>query len=176
MKKALKIFLLLLFILFIIGVIAYYLSGGYKRILFREPRKPALEIPVTYNIGWWSNQEELFIDSLHIEIEESALSLFNAKSLVSYKISGNIKCERGWLPKIEEVHISERLNNDTTLNYERIIELTPVVKTISSEKDNGKINFELKNEHIITSSHWGVNRIKFVCKDKEQIIELTQRK
>jgi hypothetical protein len=48
-------------------------------------------------------------------------------------------------------------------------------------KENNHVNggsdkFEFKNEHIINSNHWGINRIKFICGQKEQTIELLQRK
>ena len=155
----------------------YLTNFELKSILSSEPRRPRLEIPVTYNIGFWSNQETLSIDCLNIEIIESKLNLFNNKSLISYKVSGELNYEGHWQPQIEEVHISERLNNDTTLHFDRIIEITPVIKNKENKKRNGGSDkFEFKNEHTITSNHWGINRIKFVCGQNEQIIELQQRK
>lgn len=142
-----------------------------------EPRKPRLEIPVTYNIGWWSDQKALSVDSLQVDILESKLNLFNSKSLISYKISGHLNYEGHWQPIIEEVHISERINLDTTLNCDRIIEITPIIEDKENKNTNGGSDkFEFKNEHTITSSHWGINRIKIICGQKEQTIELRQSK
>ena len=179
MKKILKIlgFILLTFILLIVGCYFYLTNYGRNGVLSIEPRKPKLEIPVTYNIGWWSDQKALTVDSLKIDIIESRLSLFNSKSLISYKVIGKLEYKGYWKPIIEEVHISERINHDTILHCDRIIEITPIV----SEKENKKVKggtgkFEFKNEHIINSNHWGVNRIKFICCQKEQIIELKQFK
>lgn len=80
----------------ILSAVAYYLyltDFGRKNILSTEPRKPKLEIPVTYNIGWWSDQKALIVDSLQIDILESKLNLFNSKSLISYKVGGQLKYE-----------------------------------------------------------------------------------
>lgn len=179
MKKAFKIIGLIVLTL-ILSVVAYYLyltDFGRKSILSTEPRRPKYEIPVTYNIGWWSNQKALSVDSLKIEIVESKLNLFNSKSLISYQVIGELTYKGHWQPTIEEVHISERVNLDTTLNYDRIIEITPVIKDIENNKTNGGTDrFEFINEHTIVSNHWGINRIKFICGQKEQIIELRQSK
>jgi hypothetical protein len=179
MKKAFKIAEITLLAL-IICAIAYYLylsDFGRRNILSNEPRRPKLEIPVTYNISWWSNQKALTIDSLKIDIIESKLNLFNSKSLISYKVSGHLNYEGHWQPVIEEVHISERINHDTTLHCDRIIEITPVIKDKENKDVYGGIDkFEFKNEHTITSNHWGINRVKFVCGQKEQSIELRQSK
>ena len=83
-KKILKIISIIIgsVILFIICVYLYLTDFGRKGILSNEPRKPKIEIPVTYNIGWWSYQDDLIIDSLKVEIVESELNLFNSKSLL----------------------------------------------------------------------------------------------
>ena len=184
MKKIFKILGLSIvtLILVVLGYYLYLTDFGKKNILTnaflsREPRKPKLEIPVTYNIGWWSDQKALNIDSLQVDIVESRINLFNSKSLVSYKVYGHLNYERQWQSKIKEVHISERINIDTTLHCDRIIEITPVVDENESKKVKGESHvFEFKNEHLITSNHWGINRIKFICGQKEQTIELQQYK
>jgi len=184
MKKFFKIFglAILTTILVVFGYYLYLTDFGRKdiftnAILSAEPRKPILEIPVTYNIGWWSDQKALNIDSLQVDIVESRLSLFNSKSLIAYKVIGRLDYEGQWQPKIKEVHISERINLDPTLHCDRIIEITPVIEGKENKKVNGgRDKFEFKNEHLITSNHWGINRIKFICGQKEQIIELQQYK
>ena len=179
MKRFLKIIgiIILTLVLVLLGIYFYLIDFGSKNILSNEPRQPKMEIPITYNIGWWANQSDLTIDSLKVDIIESKLNLFTSKSLISYSIRGQIKCKGHWQPKIEEVHISERANSDTTQHYDRIIEITPIVKVVDNEKINGRTqNFYFSNEHTITSNHWGLNKIKFICGQKEQIIELHQRK
>lgn len=179
MKRFLKI-LGIIIITLIIGVTIFYLYWtdlGRKDILFQGPRNPRIEVPITYNIGWWSNQKEMQIDSFDLKIVESELNLFNSKSLISYEVKGQLTNDRYWKPKINEVHISERINTDTLLNYDRVIEITPIVKVEENNKTKEEKNsFTFKNEHIIISNRWGKNRIKFVCAKKEQIIELQQRK
>ena len=184
MKKIFKLFgiLTLIFIVLAVGYYLYMTDFGKKDILSNAvlsagPGYPRIEIPVTYNIGWWSYQKALNIDSLKIDIIESRLSLFNSKSLIAYKVFGHLKYTGNWQPIIEEVHISERINRDTTLNCDRIIEITPVIKVKENKKNNGGTDkFEFKNEHVITSNHWGINRIKFICGQKEKTIELRQVK
>jgi hypothetical protein len=179
MKKLLKILGLIILTLILCSV-AYYLyltDFGRKNILSTEPRKPKLEIPVTYNIGWWSDQKALTVDSLQVDIIESKLNLFNSKSLISYKVSGLLNYEGHWQPTISEVHISERINLDTTIHCDRIIEITPIIEDKENKNaKGGSDKFEFKNEHTITSNHWGINRIKFICGQKEQTIELRQSK
>ena len=179
MKKLLKITgLFFLFLILGIGALYLYFTGfGRIKILSATPRKPKIEVPVTYTIDWWSNQNTLAVDSFNVGIVESKLNLFNSQSLVFYKVCGHLTYKGHWQPKIEEVHISERLNTDTLLHCDRIIEITPVVKTINNENTTGGSDlFSIKNEHTIKSNHWGKNRIKFVCGKHEKTIELMQRK
>jgi len=179
MKKALKILgiIFLVITLFIGGAYLYLTDLGKNNILSTGPRSPKNEIPITYNIGWWDYQNDLIINEFNINIVESKLSLFNSKSLISYKIVGKINYSGKWKPNINLIHISERINKDTTQNYQIIIEITPIVNITKDEKLNGGIeNFEIINEHIIQSVNWGENRIKFVCENKDTIIMLAQRK
>ena len=178
MKKTIKILVIIILSISLFLVCAYmYLTDfGRKGFLSNEPRKPKIEIPITYNIGWWSYQDNLTIDSLKIEIIESKLNLFNSKSLISYSVYGKIKFDDvHWEPNIEKIHLSERIEKDSLKN--RIIEITPIISV--TEKDNQKSGvkkFNFKNEHTIISNGWGNNTIKFICGNKEQIIKLQQRK
>ena len=177
-KKVIKIISIIVVSIILLFICAYlYLTDfGRRGILSNEPRKPKIEIPVNYNIGWWSHQDDIIIDSLKIEIIQSQLNLFNSKSLIAYSVYGKMKFDDGhWEPNIENIHLSERIEKDSLKS--RIIEITPIISV--SEKDNqkgGVKKFNFKNEHTITSNHWGNNYLKFVCGNKEQIIILHQRK
>ncbi len=178
MKKAIKILAFIILTLFLITVCSYlYITDfGRKGILSKEPRKPKIEIPITYTIGWWPYQDDLIIDSLNVEVIESSLNVFNSKSLISYSVCGKMKFNSGhWEPNIENVHLSERIEKDSLKS--RIIEITPIISV--TEKDNQKSGirkFKFKNEHTIISNGWGSNKIKFICGDKEQSIKLKQNK
>ncbi len=103
--------------------------------------------------------------------------MFTATSLISYTIFGIIGYRGSWVPSIKGVHISDQLYKDTSQPYDRIIEFTPFAKTELNENVNGGvIKFHFTNELTIKSIHWGENVMKFSCFDKEQIIELFQRK
>lgn len=178
MRKIIKIIaiLVLTIILFFVCAYFYITDLGTKDIFSNEPRKPKIEVPITYNIGWWSNQDDLTIDSLKIEIVESKLNLFNSKSLVSYSVYGKMKFDDGhWEPNIESIHLSERIETDSLKN--RIIEITPIISV--TEKDNQKGGFKkfnFKNEHTIIANGWGKNTVKFICGNKKQNIKLQQSK
>jgi len=179
MKKGFKIIVLLVVVtfLFFIGFVLYLRNFGQINILSNPPSQPSIQIPITYNLGWWTDQKALTIDSLNVQIVESKLNLFNNKSLISYRIAGRLTFKGHWQPIINEVHISERINMDSTLPFDRTIEITPVVVDKETKKVNSGVDkFEFVNEHTINSNHWGLNKIKFICGQKEQIIELHQVK
>lgn len=164
-------------ILGIVASLVYVVSLGKYNLFSKAPRSPKRTIPITYTIGWWTNQSALSVTSLQIELVESKLNLFNTKSLIAYTVSGELTNQTHWKAKITKVHISERINYNTSLDYDCIIEITPIVtgkenKTVQA----GATSFEFKNEHQITSIQWGINRIKFVCGPIEQRIELNQKK
>ncbi|AUC15897.1 hypothetical protein BTO06_12370 [Tenacibaculum sp. SZ-18] len=170
------------------GLILAILALAYYFLLPRlllyslssEPRDPKVEITETYSIGWWSKQEALNVDSFEIKIIDSKLNLFNSKSLVSYRIKGNLYYEKGWRPFIKEIHLSERFlthSNDSINNPEAMIEITPVIGAEDDESYNGeKIEFDITNEKKMNSFHWGNNRIRFKCLEKINDITLSQRK
>ena len=178
MKKIVRIIAIIALttILFFVCSYLYLTDFGRKGILSNEPRKPKIEVPITYNIGWWSYQNDLTIDSLKLEIIESKLNLFNSKSLISYSAYGKMKFATGhWEPKIESIHLSEIIEKDSLKN--RIIEITPIISV--SETDNQKGGFKkfnFKNEQTIISNSWGNNKIKFICGNKKQSIKLQQSK
>ena len=154
------------------------LISSCKHLLDTSPREPVNKVPITYNLGWWTDQDSLKIDDFTVNILEDKLNLFNSKSLIVYDISGVISHKKGWMPEIREVFISESLNKDTLdKSYDRIIEIMPIVSLVDNKSAiRGKQSFSIKNEHIIESNKWGSNKIKFICLDKEQIIEVIQRK
>lgn len=178
MKKVLKFIGASLLSLLLIAILGYLYIGGFAGINFLEhrPRPPIIEIPITYNIEWWGLQNTLYVDSFNVDIVDSKLDLFSHKSLIFYKISGHIKGTEQSLSFIESVHMSERFNRDTSLHCDRIIEITPIVATKDNKGSQGNKHFSFKNEYIITSTHFGINKIKFICGPYQKAIELIQRK
>lgn len=179
--KSKRQLLLITFLTAIVTAAITYLiltDFGRKSIFSREPRKPKLELPVTYNIGWWPFQDSLKIDSIKVVVVESNLNLFNSKSLILYEVFGSLRNQEKSEPFIEKVHLSERFEFDS-LNRRsgRIIEITPISSAKENEEYVGQWQpFRFKNEHLITSADWGVNKIKFVCGGHIQSVELRQDK
>lgn len=180
MKKTLKIIGIVIgsLLLALVGIYLYLTDFGQNNILSQGPGSPDIEIPITYNVGWWPYQSDIQINDFEINIIESNLNLFNSESLISYSISGKAVYKGSWKPFIEEVHISERINNDTTLKVQRIIEITPVVAVDKDDEtvEESTVPFEFTNQHIITSGNWGSNNVLLICGEHEKIIELIQSK
>ncbi len=180
MKSKRKVVLITFLIVIVIAATTYLIltDFGRKSIFSREPRKPKLELPVTYNIGWWPFQDSLKIDSIKVVVVESNLNLFNSKSLISYEVFGSLRNQKRSEPLIEKVHLSERFEFDSLNKCSgRIVEITPIVSTDENEEYKGQWKpFRFKNEHLITSADWGINKIKFVCGGQIQNVELRQDK
>lgn len=176
MKKNKKI-IIGVFILGIILVIGYF---GARYFIIRsffksqQPKEPKIEVPITYNIGWWSHQNLLIVDNFSVEISDSRLNLFNSKSIIAYTVSGKLKVKKGWKPYIKEVHISERVDTSKSLGI--LIEITPIVGLEKVEDDIGEQSFEFTNEHQVSSRFWGDNSFRFFCGRFEKDIEVFQRK
>lgn len=169
---------ILLAIALFLGMAYLYLTDcGRKGILSNAPDLPKMEIPITYNVAWWAHQKDLVIEDFKVTVVENNLHLFNNQALISYTVKGKINYDGHWRPNIKEVHISERINKDSTQNVNRIIEITPIVEVKKDTNANDGIeDFEFTNQHIITSGKFGLNRIKIICENKDTIIEIQQRK
>ncbi len=174
-------------ILLIFLIAAYYfvLPKVFEKLV--EPRNPKLEIDVTYDIGWWANQESLKIEAFEVKLVESELNLFNKQSLISYTVKGKLSNSDNWKPFVDKIHLSQRfLNKDynelhpdsvTTEMPEAIIEITPIIEVVNDNDYNGeKIDFEFTNELKLESFHWGNNWVRFRCADKSKDLFLDQKK
>jgi hypothetical protein len=188
-----KRILIWIFIILAVGVVLLLIfrKSIISEIAFGDfhPREPKNEIAVTYEIGWWSSQDELRVDSFTVKTIESKLNLFNSESLISYTTKGFLTGEKGWKPYIEKVHMSQRfireynrqlhpyLDKDTVKLPEAIIEITPIVQVTEDKNYNGeKIPYKFTNELKLTSFHCGDNWLRIQCKEKYEDIILQQRK
>lgn len=177
------VFILLLFFVFRKSIISQIALGDF------HPREPKNEIEETYNLGWWSDQETMKVDTFTVEIIESKLSLFNSFSLIRYTVQGELKDKGNWKPYVSKVHISQRfvrkynrklhpyLDRDTISTPEAIIEITPIIQEKENRRYKGeKIPFKFTNELKIMSFHWGDNKVRIQCCDFHKDIILQQRK
>jgi hypothetical protein len=182
--------------IFIILAVGFVLLLIFRKSIISEiafgdlhPREPKNEIAVTYEIGWWSYQDELRVDSFTVKTIESKLNLFNSESLISYTTKGILTGKKGWKPCIEKVHICQRfireynrklhpyLDKDTVELPEALIEITPIVQVTEDKDYKGeKLSFKFTNELKINSFHWGNNWLRIQCGEKYEDIILRQRK
>jgi hypothetical protein len=179
---------LIVWLLSIICLIAIALFVLRKNIAEEVPfgnsgsREAVNEIEVTTNIGWWTNQNDLKIDSLKVELIDSRLNLFNSHSLIRYTVRGRLTGLNHWKPYIAKVHISERFikktdKKDTCKIPEALIEITPIVSTKENKKYNGEVvPFEFTNEIKVQSFHWGINLLRIQCGNNYKDVKLIQRK
>jgi len=140
--------------------------------------KPKSDADFTYKIGWWPYQDELTIDSFSVAVVDSKLNLFNSKSLVRLSIVGKIVGSKNWEPRIDNVHISEKVivGGNFTNSIAEIC-ITPIVEVEQCEKYNEEIiPFDLTQELVIQSMGWGSNTYKFVCGNVTNELFLRQLK
>lgn len=136
----------------------------------------SLDVPITYQTAWWVHQDKLELKKFTVEVVKSDLNLMDSESLILYTIEGDLSFDSSEV-SIHEIHISERVNRDATLDCDRIFELTPIVRCEpKKEVSAGRSTFKIKNQHCVKSTHWGINRVLFICGDMQQRIELMQRK
>lgn len=177
-KKIRRIGLLVLVLTFtVLAVYLYNTDLTMKKGIGKAPKKPKVEVPEVYKTGWWTMQKHFVVEKFEVQIIESNLSLLNNKSLISYTIEGQLSSEKEYKAYIKQVHLSERYCNDSLKEYDRIIEITPV---IDMKKKKNQLEEStpttLTNEYLISSINWGVNKVLFVCGKHQKIIELFQRK
>jgi hypothetical protein len=149
-----------------------------KMFLHASTRKAKHEVPVTYELGWWSNQNDLHIDSFSVSLLDSNLNMFNSKSLISYTVKGHLTYIGSWKPFIKKVHLSERfLTKDKRDTTDAEIIITPIVDTKQDNtKNGGTVPFAFTNQLLQNSFHWGSNKILFRCGAFQQMIEVWQKK
>ena len=152
-------------------------SNERKNVFGKVSRTPTNEIPVTSDLWWSVHQDSLQIDSFIVKIIESNLNLFNDTSLISYTVYGHVNTLKNSKAEIKQVHISERVNNDPSISFDGLIEITPIVSFSVSENTKSSVHhFHFTNEILLSSIHWGENTIKFTCLNKIQTIQLNQNK
>ena len=188
-----KRILIWIFIILAVGVVLLLIfrKSIISEIAFGDfhPREPKNEIAVTYEIGCWSYQDELQVESFKVKTIKSELNIFNSESLISYTTKGILTGKKGWKPYIYKVHMSQRfireynrklhpyLDKDTVKLPEAIIETTPIVQVKEDKNYNGeKIPYEFTNELKLISFHMGANWLRIQCKEKYTDIILVQRK
>jgi hypothetical protein len=191
MRKKKIIIWLLCILALILFLFFVFRKSFISQIAFGDfhPREPKNEIEETYNIGWWSNQETMKVDTFTVEIIESKLNLFNSFSLIKYTVQGELEDKGKWKPYISKVHISQRfvrkydqkrhsyLDRDTISTPEAIIEITPIIEEKENKRYKGeKIPFKFTNELKIMSFHWGDNKVRIQCCNFHKDIILQQRK
>jgi hypothetical protein len=166
------------------GLAIYFFVRGSTHSpgsLLSEPLPTAKSnIEITHSLGWWAYQRFLGVDSIHTEIIQSHLNLFNSHSLVAWTVRGTLTNPDGlWKPSIEKVHLSEwyiDYNPEGSISFGEIA-LTPVVAVRQDSSYHGEpIAFSLHIEEVLQSGTWGVNTYYVRCGAVADTFQLHQHK
>lgn len=140
------------------------------------------KLPITYKIdgGNYYNifgREGTQIESLEVQIESTKRKNEREEFKITYQVRGQVVD----IKNIEQVHVAEYFNYGSDRDCDRIVEITPLIKYRKGFENLKPIEvaipFNFKNEYRTTINIRYLNpkrseRVKFICGDKEQIIEL----
>ena len=143
----------------------------------RIPR-PKSDVDFTYKIGWWPYQDTLVVTSLTSEVVDSTLNLFNAKSIIRFKIKGSMQGAKGWAPRIEKIHLVEEvIRGGNFTNSLATVRLKPIIGVKQDKKYAGEsVTYDVTQELVIHSMGWGFNSYQVTCGNITNRLELMQLK
>lgn len=187
MKKKLITILSVIVILF--GILLLFfpnIPNDLSLVLSSGPPSPKSDVPITYSIGWWNNQNQVSITKLEATIVESKLSLFNNKSLFQYSIFGKLCNPKGrWKPQISQAHFSERyiqydFEKEDSINRKKYIgeiHITPIVENVEDNSYKGDtLTFSINLQEIVESANWGECMYIIKCSDISDTLVIHQYK
>lgn len=131
-----------------------------------------------HEIGWWPYQERIKVQDVKVDVLDSRLNLFNARTLVAISLSGEMSGTPGRRPVIRQAHVAEKsIKTGNFVEPEAEIIITPLVGFKKDKTyDGSAIPFSLKQEMILNSMGWGVNRFKIGAGEIVKDIVVFQQK
>lgn len=179
-KRILKVAIAIVIIVTLVLIAFPEIPNDISLLFLSGPPSPKSDVPITYSIGWWNNQNELKVNKLESKIIESKLSLFNDKSLFQYSISGILCNNNGkWRPQISKAHFAERYIKYDPDNKIFIgeITITPIVKNIEDDSYKGdSIHFKINLQEVIQSANQGECKYIIKCSDFTDTLLIRQHK
>ena len=138
------------------------------------PGATAGTVPITRTIGWWGYQDALHITGMDVELVGGQPGSQKADATIRFHIQGSlVPAKRGWRPRIDAVHISQRFVQAANLEQAGEIELTPVVQVTKEAAYMGEPQaVDLHVDETVSTYRWGQNRYIIRCGTIEKELQL----
>jgi hypothetical protein len=138
------------------------------------PGAAAGTVPITRTIGWWGYQDALHITGLDVELVGGQPGSKKADATIRFHIQGSlVPAKRGWRPRIEAVHISQRFVQAANREQAGEIELTPVVQVTNEAAYMGEPQaVDIQIDETVSTYRWGQNRYIIRCGTIEKELQL----
>lgn len=151
--------------MFKVTVSLLLLIGIISCSIDRNTKKSQIEVVSAKDVKW---NNQIKITNLDVHIVDCKGDVF----FVTYNVSGQIELLGNRADVIKTISINDYLINDPKIDYSRVIKIVPITKYVG-KKNSGQIlePFSFKNKYSI-KCNGDTERVKFICGDKEQIIEL----
>lgn len=142
------------------------------------PGEAAGTVPIIRTIGWWGYQDALHITGMDVELVGGQLGLLKGDATIRFHIHGSlVSAKRGWRPRIDAVHISQRFVQAGDREQTGEIELTPVVQVTQDGAYMGEPQaVDLHVDELVSTYRWGQNRYVVRCGTIEKELQLFRAK
>jgi len=134
-------------------------------------------IPIVYNVDFGLLTDNDKIKKFKVSQTSQSLNSFKRELKLNLSFDLSLNSDDGYRPSVSSLHMSDRLVNIESLNYSRIIEITPIIKSTKNIKQKkGLIDISIEKSIVIKSHQWRENTILIKCGNIEQIISFEQKK
>ena len=131
-------------------------------------------VPITRTIGWWGYQDALHVAGMDVELAGGQPGKQNGDAIIRFRLHGSlVSARRGWRPRIDAVHISQRFVRDANGDQAGEIELTPVVQVTEDAAYMGEPQaVNLRIDETVSTYRPGQNRYIVRCGTIEKELQL----
>lgn len=148
-----------------------------------EPKDPQAATPgagaagtvlITRTIGSWAYQDALHVAGMDVELVGGQPGKASGDAVIRFRLHGSlVSARRGWRPRIDVVHISQRFVQDANGEQAGEIELTPVVQVAKDAAYMGEPQaLDLRVDETVSAYRWGQNRYIVRCGTIEKELQL----
>jgi hypothetical protein len=139
-----------------------------------SPGETSGTVPITRTIGWWGYQDALHITGVDVELVGGQPGSQKADATIRFHIQGSlVSAKRGWRPRIDAVHISQRFVQAANREQAAEIDLTPVVQVTKDAAYMGEPQaVDLLVDETVSTYRWGQNRYIIRCGPIEKELQL----
>jgi len=131
-------------------------------------------VPIIRTIGWWGYQDALHIAGMDVELVGGQPGALKGDATIRFHLHGSlVSAKRGWRPRIDAVHISQRFVQAANREQAGEIELTPVVQVTKDAAYMGEpLPLDLKVDETVSTYRSGQNRYIVRCGTIEKELQL----